>query len=661
MLNITDSRKKILTGFGIFMAAMLLLTLISRGIYAAGLPQVTTEQPKKASLLHEVRADGNVTEGRKLAVNLPEGLRIKEVFVRPGDRVEGGDILFVLDTDYLREKIEDAQDGLARLELQIATLEYNLQLMGEEKNREMDRANEDGLWALEEAQRALSRAREDEALARARLEEHLQDPVEETPEESRNRQQADYQNWKKELASAGENSTQAQGQVTQLAEKVSALEKEVDWLRSRITAAGGGGSGNGSDGAEAAGAGKTENGGDAGGAETGGTEAGPEAAGTGREAHSDNGTDPSGASADASGPAADAGEKSDRGKPEEETHSGGKTDTVSQDGGTSDGLFEELTRKEEELKQARRELQAARQAGDQAAGALSGLQENTREMPDFTQEDASLEAWEEKKKTLQEQLRQAERATQDAQAQMEEQLRQAQRSQEDSAAPEKTDATLGLTRIDCARQAARLAALQDCLGNQGMIPAEITGEITQVHISPGELTGSGAALTYADTSQPLQFLVPIDKEQKKYVEQGMDARLLLSGQQGSGMEVTVDYLAADEEGSGGYTARIVLPEGVGRIGQSGVFSLSVQSDIYQYCIPLDALHQDGNGRDCVYILSERNTILGKELTVQKTPVEVLDRNEKTAAVSSGAIDSQTRLITSTTKEFSEGDVVRMKD
>ena len=627
-------RKKILMGFGIFMAAMLLLTLISRGIYAAGLPQVTTEMPKKTSLIHHVDADGNVIQGRELAVNLPEGLRVREVFVRPGDRVESGDLLVALDTDYLREKMEDGQAELTRLELQIATLEHNLQLLGEEKNREMDRANEDGLWAMEEAQRALRRAQEDEALARARLEEHLQDGVEETPEETRRQQEADYQDWKRRVTSAEENSIQAQGQVTRLEEEVSALEKEVDWLRNRITAA------------------DAKN-------RDGRSEAG--------EDGTPAGADDPGNRNDADGNGETEAEKTDNDAPDGENGPGPSEDEGSfassdgKDDAGSETLSEELARKEAELASARSRLQAARQSGDQISGELAELQGNTREQPDFAREDAGLEAWEDEKKSLQEQLRQAERATQDAQTQMEKMLRDTTRSQEDSAAPEQTDATLGLARIDYARRADELATLQDCLKNGGIIAAGITGEITQVHVSPGELTGSGAALIYADTSQPLQFLVNIDKEQKKYVEQGMDARLLLSGQTGKELEVIVDYLAANEDGSGGYTVRIDLPEGMGRIGQNGAFSLSVQSELYQYCIPLDALHQDTNGRYYVFTLAERNTILGKELTAWKTPVDVLDRNEKTAAISSGAIDGETRVITSATKEFAEGDVVRMRD
>lgn len=559
-----DNRKKIGVGFAIFMAGMLLLTLISKGIYAAGLPQVTVELPKKASLVHQVKAVGNVIQGRELAVNVSEGLRVYEVFVRPGDRVEEGDALFVLDMDYLQEMIGQREVEIEKLRLQIATLDHNLQLEGSQKNREMERANEDGLWAVEEAERSLARALEDEALARERLEAHLKNGVERTSDADRKRQEEDYYAWEDRVSDAAGNSAQTQENVRRLEEWVSVLEKEVDWLR-------------------------------------------------------------------------------------------GQTGEVS---GNDIGTAEELGQKEAELDQARKDLEKARSASDAAAGDLTDLQKGAHILPDFTAEDVELEAWEGQLKALQEQVRQAERALEDALSQREELLREARRKQEDSTAPERTDATLGLYQMDYARQAAELETLREYQKSGGKILAGMQGEITQVRVQPGEKTGSGAALLYADTSEPLQFMAQIDKDQKKYVEQGREAAVTLNNKK---YEVTVDYLSADENGTGSYSMRINLPENVGTIGQSGEFTLSMQSETYMQCISLDALHQDEMGRYYVYILSERSTVLGKELTAERLMVELLDQNERTAAVSSGGIDESTLLIVSATKAYQDGDVVRLRD
>ena len=104
MLMEVDKRKKVLKGFGIFLGGMLVLTLVSRGIYAQGLARVTVEEPGRMSVGHEVEVSGNVKQSRELAVTVAEGLRVEEVFVIPGDRVEAGSELFALDLDFLEER-----------------------------------------------------------------------------------------------------------------------------------------------------------------------------------------------------------------------------------------------------------------------------------------------------------------------------------------------------------------------------------------------------------------------------------------------------------------------------------------------------------------------------------------------------------------------------
>lgn len=45
MLMEVDKRKRVLKGFGVFLGGMLVLTLVSRGIYAEGFARVSVEVP----------------------------------------------------------------------------------------------------------------------------------------------------------------------------------------------------------------------------------------------------------------------------------------------------------------------------------------------------------------------------------------------------------------------------------------------------------------------------------------------------------------------------------------------------------------------------------------------------------------------------------------
>lgn len=83
--------------------------------------------------------------------------------------------------------------------------------------------------------------------------------------------------------------------------------------------------------------------------------------------------------------------------------------------------------------------------------------------------------------------------------------------------------------------------------------------------------------------------------------------------------------------------------------------------MYNLCIPVDALHIDENQRNYVYVLGERSGFLGMELTAEKMMVDVLDKNDRYAALAEGVIDQNSRIISAADREIAEGDPVRMKD
>ena len=77
---------------------------------------------------------------------------------------------------------------------------------------------------------------------------------------------------------------------------------------------------------------------------------------------------------------------------------------------------------------------------------------------------------------------------------------------------------------------------------------------------------------------------------------------------------------------------------------------------YDCILPREALHYESEDRYSVYVLENKKTILGDELTVKKQEVTVLDKNETQIAVN--GIGSETEVITSYNKSLSEGDTVQ---
>ena len=102
-------KKKIGAGLAFFLVFMWLCTLISKSIYASRLPMVTTCRTDSKYIEHIVEAEGIVEAGSKLPVTVLGGLRVVEVFVQTGDRVEEGDLLFTVDLEDMREIMADQE------------------------------------------------------------------------------------------------------------------------------------------------------------------------------------------------------------------------------------------------------------------------------------------------------------------------------------------------------------------------------------------------------------------------------------------------------------------------------------------------------------------------------------------------------------------------
>lgn len=513
--------------FGFFLAFMFLCTLISRAVYVSKLPQVKTTTPNRMALNHQVQADGIVHQGREYAVNALSGLRVRTVYMNVGDRVESSTLLFDLDMDDLREKIQEQELEIKKLELQTAAMAQNQYLDGQKRQLEDTRAKEDYDRAKVQAGETLNRAEEDLDKAEDAYDAHTDHSVKTTSNAQRKAQQAAYEEW---------------------------VQKDTE-LRQAL-------------------------------------------------------------------------EEAER--------------SLSQNslGGSS-----------AELEKAKRQYDAAKSAYEQH-------QKNEITKPDFSAEDQESSAWKEKKDTLEDAVTSAERGVEDAKRAQEDTLLDAGRKVEDATLPADADSSLEVSKLEIAAMKTKLAAYQKAFESGGQIYPEAEGVITRIQVSPGERVGDGAAVVYADLTSPMQFRVSITKEQKKYVNQGDTIQLTLGSAQ---KELTVDYVAENELNPELYDVHVFLPDGVGTIGQSGSFQADVQSETFNCCIPLTALHEDSTQRKFVYIVSERAGILGKELVAEQVYVKVLDQNDTYAAIEEGVIDRETELITDSTEALEDRGVIRYQE
>lgn len=100
----------------IFLAVLLVLTFFSNTIMNRSLPEVATEYVRSNTITAKVRGTGTVESQGVYEVKAAETREIRAVMVKSGQKVETGDVLFVLGEGDSAE-IEAAQEQLRQLKL----------------------------------------------------------------------------------------------------------------------------------------------------------------------------------------------------------------------------------------------------------------------------------------------------------------------------------------------------------------------------------------------------------------------------------------------------------------------------------------------------------------------------------------------------------------
>ncbi|MDE5748445.1 MAG: hypothetical protein K2I21_12835, partial [Acetatifactor sp.] len=136
-------RKTVVTVFLLFLAIMGICSLVTKGIYTATLPRVTTTVPRDMSLYHSVSATGAVETGQEYGVYAPFGLRVAAIAVQKGDSFSEGDELLQLDVEDLERILAGKELERQRLVYQQREAESQSPLNGQEDVRTLTRAQED--------------------------------------------------------------------------------------------------------------------------------------------------------------------------------------------------------------------------------------------------------------------------------------------------------------------------------------------------------------------------------------------------------------------------------------------------------------------------------------------------------------------------------------
>lgn len=529
--------KKWMIGFVGFLAFMWVCTIVSKSIYVEGLPRVTVVVPEGKYIEHIVEAEGIVIAGRQQAINTVSGLRVSDLNVQEGDKVEKGNLLLTIDLADLSSIISDKETELAKLQYHLADTQFNQTLEAQKKEISMLWAQEDYQNADKETSVAVERAQKELSDAESELNRHLGTAAPYTSDGERQQAWENYNNWKK--------------RCYELADAIAAKKHEIENLE----------------------------------------------------------------------------------------------ETIANEGET------------EETKNA---LQRAKEELGELEKELTELERNEVTKPDYSQEESAYDSWQQKKTSLEDAVQTAKRSLEDANSARESTLRQKRRDVASAETLSPADSTVVIYELEIAEIQSELAGLYALRQQNGEIRAESGGIVSKIQIEVGSRTTDTASILLTDEQSPCQFKFSITKEQGKYLKLGDTILIKLNDNRvvDDKLEVSVDYLT--ENITGGYDMMCRLPEDIGTPGIGGSVRKTVQGDRQSTVVPVEALHKESESY-YIYLAKEKSGILGNEIYAEKLKVNVIDQNDRYAAMEPGIVSEDTQIIISSSKELKQGESIRFNE
>ena len=301
------------------------------------------------------------------------------------------------------------------------------------------------------------------------------------------------------------------------------------------------------------------------------------------------------------------------------------------------------------LQNANDQINTAKDALTEAENALSAYNEQ--------QNNSSSASYDEQLKTLYDDYKAKEEAYNEAVKQRQSTIQSADRTLEDAKAPENVDTATALTENDDLEEK-QLAVdeLQKMMDVNGKITAPSDGLITKVNVTTGETTTEDTAIRISDQSAGYKFTATLDKASAKYLSK--DDKVTLNLGNGTTVEgLTVQSIDVSAEDKNSYELTVSIPAKVKKLGSIATLKVEKASKKYDTCVPLGALHSDGD-KYYVYVINEKDTILGTETAVDKVQVDILDKNNEQAAIE-GSFSWGQQFVLTSSKTLRNGDRVRL--
>ncbi|MBR1693034.1 MAG: hypothetical protein IJ711_09740 [Lachnospiraceae bacterium] len=284
-------------------------------------------------------------------------------------------------------------------------------------------------------------------------------------------------------------------------------------------------------------------------------------------------------------------------------------------------------------------------AGEMAENGTEGIVTSDGE----TEEDQTLQQ-------LQDAVEQAQQTYEDAVRTARQVQMESQRKLEDASLGETNNYEREISAISRKEKQQTLSELMQLKEAHGVVVSPGEGIVTELAVRTGQRTTDTAAVTMADAASGFAFRAQIGKEDAEHIRVGDHAVLESTGKKLEDAEVA--SLQPDHDNVQMVDVTIRLPKETFTMGESVSMKIVKYSKRYPLVIPLTALHTE-NEKAYVLVMQEEETVLGGQYFAKRIDVEVIEKNERSAAVREGLLTAEDKVIADSDSYVEAGARVRL--
>ena len=313
----------------------------------------------------------------------------------------------------------------------------------------------------------------------------------------------------------------------------------------------------------------------------------------------------------------------------------------------------EIDAAQSELAGVQQQLRDARQRLEALAGANSQVKEQLRLYEAGQREQtAAVEELKTKLEELQAKQKDYEAALTE--------IATKERALEEALSGKDIDKQLNNLNLEAMRlEISRLQALVDKYQKDAVdteIPAKVSGIISAVNVTAGKDNKPGEAMAVIDVvDRGFTIRIPVTNDQARQVKIGDEAEVT-NYYWGGDVKATLEAIANDPSKPGQGKLLVFRVTGEVEAGTSLTLAVGQQSAAFETIVPKSALRSDSNG-DFVLVITAKSTPLGNRYTATRADVQILASDDVSAAVS--GLSAGDYVITTSSKPLDAGTQVRM--